>query len=635
MRIAGVLVLSLVIGSCLAEETGLSKSVKINELDFREMPLQDAVRLISEETDLNIVASAEARKTPVSIFLKNVNAGAAIEELCKTHNLWFKQDEKSNIIRIMTLPEFQRDLVTVREEKTEVFTLLYPNAVSIAFAIRDLHGDRVQLSIGTEGARDESQDLEERFDRFDVIDQRSQGLGLFQSGGTSTFSGAGSNRFSSSSSDNDFAGSNSSRAMRRSDMVRGSAETRRQERADELKALTPEQAQAVQELIKSGDTSAQAARALEALRRQSADVFVTVSRKNNMLLVRTSDPQAMTDIKQLVTKMDVPTPMVLLEVKVLSLELGDGFNSVFEYQFSDGVNNAAGFSSGTIQPPASDILSGQARKFSPLTIGGTGGRAGDLMFQFVNENFRARIQVLEDKNKVTVLATPMLLTANNEVSRLFVGEERPIIRNISSQTVVNDNSVTSVPNTTVEFRPVGTTLLITPNINSDRTVTLRILQENSAIVPRSANIPVVTGEGSVQEQAVDVVSTRTVSGTLIAKDGLMVAVGGLIEDTMRDQRAQVPVLGRIPVLGIPFRRQNTGRNRRELIVLCRPHILSTPSEAEEISRKLMQDLSLHPKSPDGKGALPTFAPREVLEPDPPTTRKKAIFRLDSVKNNDD
>jgi general secretion pathway protein D len=635
VKIVGVLVILLLCESCFTQETGSSKTVKVNELDLREIPLQEAVRLISEETELNIVASAEARKTPVSIYLKNVTANAAIEELCKTHNLWFKQDEKSNIIRIMTLPEFQRDLVTVREEKTEVFTLLYPNAVAIAFAIRDLHGDRVQLSIGTEGARDESQDLEERFDRFDVVDQRSQGLGLFQAGGSSSFSGAGSNRFSSSSGDNDFSGSSSSRASRRSDVVRGSAEARRQERADEFSALTPEQAESVQKMIKSGDTSAQAARALESLRRQAADVFVTVSRKNNMLMVRTSDATSMKDIKELVTKMDVPTPMVLLEVKVLSLELGDGFNSVFEYQFSDGVNNAAGFSSGTIQPPPSDILSGQVRKFAPLTIGGTGGRAGDLMFQFVNENFRARIQLLEDKNKVTVLATPMLLTANNEVSRLFVGEERPIIRNISSQTVVNDNSVTSVPNTTVEFRPVGTTLLITPNINSDRTVTLRILQENSAILPRSATIPVVTGEGSVQEQAVDVVSTRTVSGTLIAKDGLMVAVGGLIEDSLRDQRAQVPVLGRIPVLGIPFRRQNTGRNRRELIVLCRPHILSTPSEAEELSKKLVKELSLHPKAPDGNGAMPTFAPREVMEPDPPTTRKKAIFRLDSIKNNDD
>ena len=50
------------------------------------------------------------------------------------------------------------------------------------------------------------------------------------------------------------------------------------------------------------------------------------------------------------------------------------------------------------------------------------------MFQFVNNNFRARMQLLENNNRVTTMATPLLLTANNEVSRLFVGSEVPVNR---------------------------------------------------------------------------------------------------------------------------------------------------------------------------------------------------------------
>ncbi|HYF52609.1 MAG TPA: hypothetical protein VEJ63_24595 [Planctomycetota bacterium] len=613
-----------------AEQPQPETPKRVQRVDFRNLPLIDAARLLSEETGMNIVTSAEASKLPVSLYLRNVPAKAVIEELCKSYNLWYRHDAESGITRIMTVQEFQRDLVSVKEEATEVFTLLYPNSLPIAIAIRDLYGERVQLSTDS-AENEESRDLQERFSRFDIVDQRSQGLGLFQGGGTSVFGGAGNNRFSGTTTEQVFGGGT---IARRSDFAQREAQDGR-DTTGEFKPLSAQQAQQLQKLLEAGANTPEAQQALAALRRQPADIYVTINRRKNMVIVRTSDQKTMQEIRELIRKLDVPTPTVLLEVKVLSVQLGDGFNSVFDYQFSDGVNNAGGFTTGDVLPPLTDVLSGVARRQAPISPAGTGLRSGDLTFQYVNNNFRARLQVLDTKNKITALATPLLMTANNEVSRLFVGEERPIIRNISSQTVVNENTTTSTPNTTVEFRPVGTTLLITPTINSDRTVTLRILQENSGINARAATIPVVTSDGALDEQPVDVVTTRTVSGTVIAKDDLTIAIGGLIEDSLNDQRGQVPVLGKIPVLGIPFRRQNTSRNRSELIVLIRPHILTTPQEAEAVSRKLMCDLSLHPKAPDAEGAMPTFKPREVLNPEPPENRKEAIFSLERVKNNDE
>jgi len=625
-----------------AEEVVALNAGRVKHIDFRELPLSEAARLLSEQTGLNIVTTAEARKSTVSLFIRNVSARAAIEELVRSHNLTFKQDPESGIVRIMTLTEFQRDLVTNDESKTEVFTMLYPNAVAISLSIRDLFGERVRMSLSNESAQDESRELEDRFQRFDVLDQRGQGIGLFSGGGTSTgggFSGGGSggSRGGSSFGNGGSSQNNDSGFSRRSDFVRQNRENSESQRrgGGAFRDLTPEQAQAVQKIVEGGRDATEKESALQTYRQQAAEIYLSLSRKNNMMMVRTSDQGALKEIRELVKRLDVPTSLVLLEVKVMSVELGDGFNSVFDYQFSDGVNNAGGFNTGDVQPPLSDVLSGAARKAASLALGGTGIRAGDLTFQFVNDNFRARIQMLDTKNRLTVLATPVLLTANNEVSRLFVGEERPIIRNISSQTVVNDNTVTSVPNTTVEFRPVGTTLLITPNINSDRTVTLRILQENSSINPGAATIPVVTSTGQVQSQPVDVVSTRTVSGMVVAKDNLTVAVGGLIEDTVRDARSQVPILGKIPVIGIPFRKVNNGRTRSEMVILIRPHIISTPSEAEAISRQLIGDLSIHPKAPDAEGAMKTFTPREVLKPDPPTSKRDSILRLDSVKHSDE
>ena len=116
------------------------------------------MRLFSAQTGLNIVTSPEARKVSVSLYLRNVTPEAALDALCKSHDLWHKQDPASGVIRIYTAKEYQRDLSSFREEQTEVFTLLYPNPVDVATAIRSIYGDRVILNLQSQD-QDVYQDL--------------------------------------------------------------------------------------------------------------------------------------------------------------------------------------------------------------------------------------------------------------------------------------------------------------------------------------------------------------------------------------------------------------------------------------------------------------------------------------------
>ncbi len=575
----------------------------LRHIEFHSVPLADALCMLSEQCGTNYSSSAEAGKVPVSVFLRDVPARVVIEEICKSHNLWYRQDEQTGVLRIMTMSEFERDLVSFREEQSDVFTLLYPNVLEVAAVIQNLYGDRVLLSMGRDDITDESRDLAQRFQRFDLINQRSQGLGTLQglnnSGGigTTVVSGGayGTTVWSSDRATGGGAGATPPTA--------------------EFRNLTPEQAQRVQRLITTDNASTNGTpTALDAYRQRPASILVTVSRRNNMIIVRTSDLRAMEDIRALVRRLDVPTSMVLLEVKVLSVDLSDGFNSVFDYQFNavastkGGVGlTTAGFTSGEILPPAA----------GSMTPGGAVLNSGDMTFQIVNEYFRARMQVLEERGRVTSLATPLLLTANNEVSRLFLGEERPLVRNITGQTLITENTVATTPNTSIEFRPVGTTLLITPNINSDRTVTLRLLQEDSSIHSGGATIPIVVSSGAVQNVSVDVVATKSISGTFVAKDGMAVAIGGLIEEKVSDVRAQVPVLGRIPFLGILFRRETKTKTRNELVIMIRPHVISTPAEGEGISRNLMKGLSVHPSQPEAQGDMNTFRNPRGKDDQPP------------------
>lgn len=586
----------------------------ITYIELRDATLMEALRMISDQSGNNYSVSSTANKTPVSAFLRNIPADAAVEEICKSHNLWFKKDENTNITRIMDVKEFEKDLVGFREEKTEVFTLLYPNAVDVAYAIADVFGESVELSLGNQDTDADARDLESRFDRFNILGRGNLTANAFQ-GSSTSYSGAnGATSFGGGASgfgmDGGYSGAYGGSYRQNRDQGYRNRYNRSQDQrgqnardlTDRFSLDTATQAQRAEQALALEATDPRRSAALNALRAVKPSIYVSASRRNNTIAVRTADPNVMTQITELVHRLDVPTPLVLLEVKVLRVTLGDGFQSAFDYAITDGtVRGGIGgsFTTGTIGGGVTfDPITGTATGITTLPgQGSTGLRDGQFVFQYLSENVKARLQVLETENRLNTIASPTLLTSHNEVSRLFLGEERPLVRNISSQTILTDNNAATTPNTQIEFRSIGTTLLITPNINSDRTVTLRLLQENSAINKNAATIPVVTSQGlngaatGVTNVPVDTVASRSVSGTFAAADGKAVVVGGLIEDEDKNAQERVPVLGRIPVLGVLFRRQDKNKGKSEMIVIIRPHILSTPADGEKISKGLLQELS--------------------------------------------
>ncbi|NOQ36341.1 MAG: hypothetical protein GQ569_10665, partial [Methylococcaceae bacterium] len=147
------------------------------------------------------------------------------------------------------------------------------------------------------------------------------------------------------------------------------------------------------------------------------------------------------------------------------------------------------------------------------------------------------------------------------------------------------------------IRNVGTTLLLTPNINADRTVSIRILIEQSGISAQEAIIPIPSPTtGEILEANVKTVQSKTFSGTVIAKDNTAIAVGGLIEEKAGDSESKVPFLGDIPLLGFFFREDAKTRGRQELVVIIRPHIIATPTETSQFNQKFMREYSKHPNA---------------------------------------
>ncbi len=544
-------------------------------IELTRVPLSSALRLIADQSGANLSASASTADTPVSILLRNVTPETAVAEICRAAGLWHRRDPATGIIRVTSLAEYEDSLSSFREEQTETFTLLYPNVLEVAAIVCGLYPERTLLSLGDERILDgEKDDIAKRFERFNLLADSTSGI--------MPLTPSAASASSSSTADGTIAFNGGRVSV-----------------VPPLPRLAPAEAARLS-AAEEADPEA-FGRDLDTLRARTANIFLTVSRKNGILVVRTSDAKALDDIRALVRRLDVPTPMVLLEVKILELALDDGFTSSFEYQFSQDYNTKSPDSSKLVQTltgfPGLDPLSTDARNDS-------------FAFRLLSSHLQMRIQMLETEGKAKTLATPLLLTANNEVSRLFIGEERPMVRNITSQTIANGDTTITVPQTEFDLQNVGTMLLITPNINPDRTVTLRLLQENSTIIKDGATIPFysATDGGLIQNVPIDVVSSRSITGTFIAKDDLVTAVGGLVKETESLQESRIPILGRIPLLGWLFRSTEKVTQRTELIVLIRPHILTTPTTSETVTRDLLTPLSAHP----ARDARPS------LTPPPPT-----------------
>ncbi len=646
-------------------------------VEFRDLTMIEAMRLLSQQSGIKIVPSAEAGKQKVSVFLPNATAQQAIEEVSRANGLVWRRDAESGIYRIFTTKENQRDLTEFREEQIRTFTLLYPNAMNVAKAIQDLFGSRVLVNLGATADFLQYIDLQQRLARFRIFGQIGMGVGT---GGGSTIVGGGLGGFGGGLGGfgggggglGGFGGGLGGRGGGVGGLGGGRGgygggfggmggglggfgggfgglggfggglnqqqlqlQTLGQQAAkpdQRLNNLSSEERQQLENMLSQKDVDRVGIYQL--FDKQAATIFVTVVKANNQIVVRTSDPNVMAQIEDLICKLDIPTPSVLLEVKILSIDLRDEFASSFDFQFTDGALLAGSFTTGNILPPQNDA---NLSRFVSIAPGLTGAATPprNFLFQVVSANFRARLQLLEDKGRVTQLATPLLMTANNEVSEIFTGSQVPITVGFNSgqtlATGTNTASITPTPNTILQ--QIGTTLLITPNINADRTVTLRIMQQNSSVTKAGATIPFVSSDGSTVNQVpVDTVQQQTLTGTFIAKDGLTIAVGGLIQEAVTDTRQEVPVLGRIPGLGTFFRSQDTKRTRSEIVILIRPYVLTTAIESTNVTRAFLQNSSIHPNVQAGNlSQLGAFLPREAIVPNPPVTPGQSLFRVHMIQ----
>ncbi|MBV8909417.1 MAG: type II secretion system secretin GspD [Gammaproteobacteria bacterium] len=333
---------------------------------------------------------------------------------------------------------------------------------------------------------------------------------------------------------------------------------------------------------------------------------------NNALIV-TAPPKIMHAVMDIVDKLDIRRPQVLVEAIIADIDFNkDAELGVNWAAFSKGNNVPVGsFVSpvgGTSIVDLAGAIENPANVSTTLLQGttlGIGRVAGNGV------NFAAMLRAIRSDTADNVIATPSAVTMDNQEAELKVAQEVPFITGQYTNTAASTGGITAGinPFQTIQREEVGTILKITPTISSEGSqVMLKISIESSSIGTKPAG-------------AVDLVTNkRTVSTTVLIEDGGIVVLGGLIEDDRNKSESRVPYLGNIPLIGLLFKTRSDRSTKTNLMIFIRPKILRDAAQAAyetDLKYNYMQDqqkpilhtheaLPLLPGVPPGK--LPPLPP---------------------------
>ncbi|MEO0882956.1 MAG: type II secretion system secretin GspD [Pseudomonadota bacterium] len=301
--------------------------------------------------------------------------------------------------------------------------------------------------------------------------------------------------------------------------------------------------------------------------------IISVHEPTNSIVV-SATPDVVSSIESIVQRLDARRRQVLVEAIIVEVsdskarELGlqflvtgsDGDVPFVSSTFSDAAPNILALTGALTEVDfspgdgaGSDLFESAAIASLLGLTGGTvgfGGQSGDTLFGVV-------LNALETDDESNILSTPSIMTLDNSVSRIAVGQEIPI----TSGEVLGDANLN--PFRTVERREIGIILTVTPRVGEDGTVRLDIEQEVSSIDS-------AIGAAATPDFILD---QRELQTSVVVDNGDLVVLGGLIEASDVVEREKVPLLGDIPGLGRLFQNEQIGRTTTNLMVFIRPTII--------------------------------------------------------------
>ena len=331
---------------------------------------------------------------------------------------------------------------------------------------------------------------------------------------------------------------------------------------------------------------------------------VIINPQSGVVVVRAM-PSEIRDVSRFLgTTQDVVERQVILEAKIVEVELSDGFQAGINWtalgQPGKGKTVLGAQSGGgsIFDGTGSTINDGSNVTLQPGVAPFTGivdTAFGGVFSLALNLNdFSAFIELLETQGNVQVLSSPRVSTINNQKAVIKVGSDEFFVTGVTNTTVTG-TTTTSSP--TVNLTPFfsGIALDVIPQIDKDDNVILHIHPTVSEV---SEQVKTFTIGGEVQSLPLAQSSVRESDSIVRARSNQIIVIGGLMQNSTRERVGATPVLGSLPVIGSLFKHTVESNRKSELVILLRPIVVNTPAAWKSTIKQSVNRL----KTLNGSGA---------------------------------
>ena len=329
--------------------------------------------------------------------------------------------------------------------------------------------------------------------------------------------------------------------------------------------------------------------------------LIADQRSNSIIVL--GNREVVVKVEKILDEMDVKAPQVALSTVIGELTLSNNEEFGVDY-FAKYNKKLVGISRNTNVPiPVPSV----APSASPIT--GIVDPANLINFSQIIQNvatgtnvyvalgnyLAAIVHLLEQTGRFKVISRPMVFTSNNKKAIIASGTEIPIpVNTFSAPTTTAGVATTNAfaNSSSVEFKKVALQLEVVPLINSEKEVSLDILQKLDS----------VAGSTLVNGNLIPNIATRYIRTNVSAANGSTIVLGGLITDSKEKNNTGIPYLSRIPVLGALFRSTTDKKDRTELIILMCPQVTLTKLDLYRLRQKWEDNTHFGPELDQGECA---------------------------------
>ena len=307
--------------------------------------------------------------------------------------------------------------------------------------------------------------------------------------------------------------------------------------------------------------------------------------------------EALAKVNRVVKAFDLPEGQVLIEARIINVILNDSTSLGIDWQR---------IFAGVDLETRSNFLS---RKVISGSVLGGSGTGSTVQLLGGRSKAKAVIEALQSVGRTETLSNPRIMVSSNQEAKILVGTKEAFIT--TTTTVPATGSTVTAPE--IQFQDVGTKLFVTPNVKRDGYIQLKIRPEVSSVARVEDKVP---------NTLVPIVQTTEAETNVLVKSGVTLILAGLIDTKNERNENQLPWIGRIPVLGWPFRGVVNQKKKSELVLFLTPQIVKpdgTPIEFPESGQAATEE-----GGPAGERSLPEVV---LKDPVPSAYREKVRWQL--------